>query len=259
MKPFKFYLMAAGLFLVFVLPASAQSCLKMSPWLAQKASESLNAHKAGKANNAPSRGFPHKNYVLALVKTTDGENTLRQEGCAIVCNLGAAYAAFVPTDRLAALCAYPSILRMEANELHRPQLDHTVTVTRTDDVWQGIQSGLPQAFTGKGVITAIADGGFDFTHPAFLDDEGHSRFTWFWDFGKSENSQLGTIYDNSTDILAAQHSSDAKEFYHATHVMGILAGRGLGDGRYRGIAYDAELMGVKIITEDEEILVTNFF
>jgi subtilisin family serine protease len=39
--------------------------------------------------------------------------------------------------------------------------------TGVSKVHQGTD-GLPQAFTGKGVVVGVVDGGFDFDHPAFL-------------------------------------------------------------------------------------------
>jgi subtilisin family serine protease len=46
-------------------------------------------------------------------------------------------------------------------------LDASRKSSRVDSVHQGIQ--LPVAYSGKGVVVGIFDGGFDYTHPAFYD------------------------------------------------------------------------------------------
>ena len=47
-------------------------------------------------------------------------------------------------------------------------------VTGVNKVLQGTE-GLPQAFTGKGVVVGVIDDGFDYQHSAFKDAEGNLR------------------------------------------------------------------------------------
>lgn len=223
---------------------SARDLSKMTSWLAGKA---VNSPQKVKMANGDSK--MHRLYVLTLVKTTDGETTLRRHGCAIVDNIGESYIAFVPAEKINVLSDEKTIVRMEANEMPKPLMDQTPGIVNADRAWENVDMQLPQAFTGEGVIAGIVDAGLDFTHPAFLDENGQSRFTWFWDTSAEtvENNMFGRIYDNGADILAAQHSADALNEYHGTHVLGIEAGRGLVNGSYRGIAYDSELAGAIII------------
>lgn len=229
---------------VVCLSLSARDISKMSSWLAGKA---VNTTQKIKMANGDSK--TQRLYVLTLIKTTDGEATLRYHGCAIVDNIGDKYIAFVPADKINALSDEKTIVRMEANEMPKPLMDQTPGIVNADRAWQNVDMQLPQAFTGEGVIAGIVDAGLDFTHPAFLDENGQSRFTWFWDTSAEavENNMFGRIYNNSADILAAQHTADALHEYHGTHVLGIEAGRGLVNGSYRGIAYDSELAGAIII------------
>lgn len=226
------------------VPLSARDLSKMTSWLAGKA---VNSPQKVKLANGDSK--MQRLYVLTLVKTTDGEVTLRHHGCAIVDNIGDKYIAFIPADKINALSDEKTIVRMEANEMPKPLMDQTPGIVNAERAWQNVDLQLPQAFTGEGVIAGIVDAGFDFTHPAFLDENGQSRFTWFWDTSAEavENNMFGRIYDNGADILAAQHTADALHEYHGSHVLGTAAGSGLGDSRYRGIAYDSELAGALII------------
>lgn len=229
---------------VVCLSLSARDLSKMTSWLAGKAVNSPQKVRMANGNSKMQRL-----YVLTLVKTNDGEATLRHHGCAIVDKIGNNYIAFVPADKINVLSDEKTIVRMEADEMPKPLMDQTPGIVNADRAWQNVEMQLPQAFTGNGVIAGIVDTGLDFTHPAFLDENGQSRFTWFWDSRAEtiENNMFGRIYDNCADILAAQHTEDAIDQYHATHVLGIEAGRGLGDGRYRGIAYDSELAGASVI------------
>ncbi|MGQ0561966.1 MAG: S8 family peptidase [Gemmatimonadota bacterium] len=80
--------------------------------------------------------------------------------------------------------------------------------------------------TGKGVRIAILDTGIDFEHPDLR-----------------ERIDLG----DSASLVAG---SDLRDRHgHGTHIAGIIAGSGeMSDGRYRGIAPDAELVVYKIST-----------
>ena len=222
---------------------------KMSMWLASKAVSAPQCVKV--AGGAVER---HRLYVPALVKTSDGDATLRRQGCAIVGKVGESYVVFIPADRIDALSEERQVVRMEANEMPRPMMDHTPGIVTADVAWQS--DDLPHAFTGKGVVTGIVDVAFDFTHPAFVDENGESRFGWFWDINApaASDKMFGRIYDSPSSILAAQHSDDATNLYHGTHVLGTMAGRGLDDGSYRGIAYESDLAGASIIlgTWDED-------
>jgi len=57
-------------------------------------------------------------------------------------------------------------------------------------------------YTGKGIVVGIADWGFDFTHPNFINEDGTTRFKWIWD--------QGTQYDGNNKYgYGAIHSSVA--------------------------------------------------
>ncbi len=127
-------------------------------------------------------------------------------------------------------------------------LDTTVIITGARDVWAGQQIGktdLPQAFTGKGVISGIIDMGFDTRHPMSRLPDGTSRVRWFWDPTlESDDSTLGTFYDTPEKILAAKPNDMVLLFSHATHVAGIMAGSEFGG--VKGIANESEMFWAEI-------------
>ena len=246
---------------------------KMSPWLLNQYQQQ---QRAVKQNGGPLKvkGRTVRNYILTLVESTDEAAAIRAKGGVVFHDFGEGVcAAFLPMDSLGALDECPSILCMEANAPARLQNDTSAIitgVTKAWDFWRIFYSQPPtsfrtqtssasQAFTGKGVYAGVMDDGFDFTHPAFRNDDGTSRIQWFWD-PLAENSDpdaFGTVYDSPEKVLAAQGSHDAVTGSpHGTHVLGSMAGNGL-NGRYVGMAPEADIIGAyalltSIKTEDKD-------
>jgi serine protease AprX len=93
------------------------------------------------------------------------------------------------------------------------------------------QIGAPVAresgYTGKGVTIAIVDTGIDGTHPDFK-----GRIVGWKDIVNNKPEP----YD---------------DFGHGTHCAGIIAGSGAAsNGKYRGIAPEADLIAVKVLSKD---------
>lgn len=124
-------------------------------------------------------------------------------------------------------------------------------------------TGLPQAFTGKGVVVGIVDAGIDYTHPAFRNADGSLRIAKVWEqgtensaFGHIPSTGYGTEFTTSAEILKA--AADTEAGSHGTHVLGIAAGSTAALGGIKpsfpkgvtaipeGVAPEAELVVVAI-------------
>ena len=214
----------------------------MSPWLLNKYEQQQTAvRENGGALRA--QGRPVINYILALVESTDGDATIRQKGGLVWQDFDHGfYAAFLPVDSLGALDQSTSIVRMEANELSNVLNDNSKEILGVNKVWNGIE--LPQAFRGNGVLAGVMDIGFDFTHPSFRNEDGSSRVIWFWDpLAENDNpKELGRTYTTPDEVLAAEHSCNAAQDNHGSHVLGSIAGRGI-DGNFAGMAPEADIIG----------------
>ena len=224
---------------------------KMSPWLRSQYNQQ---QAAVKKNGGPLRvnGRPVRKYILTLVQNSDDAATIRQKGGVVWQDFGDGIcAAFLPMDSLGVLDQCPGILCMEANPAPKLMNDTSAVIIGVDKVLnsQFTIDNSQLAFTGKGVIAGVMDVSFDFTHPAFRNEDGTSRIQWFWD-PTAENDDpdaLGIMYNSPERVLAAQCSSDAiLEEPHGTHVLGSMAGGGL-NGYYVGMAPDADIMGAHIL------------
>ena len=106
--------------------------------------------------------------------------------------------------------------------------------------------------TGKGTIVAIVDSGIDYAHPDFRNPDGTTRILELW------GQTLDKVFD-AEDINRALEQTTETERYavvpsrdgsgHGTHVAGIAAGNGrASNGRYRGVAFESDLLIVKLGT-----------
>lgn len=137
-----------------------------------------------------------------------------------------------------------------------------------------LQSRLPQ-LSGRGTLVGIIDSGIDYAHPDFITTSGSTRILALWDQTIPANSvpnpfnpeaflsaptgySLGTLF--SKEIIDASLSMNTVQEQlkicpsrdisgHGTHVTGIAAGNGrASNGVYRGVAYEADLIIVKLGT-----------
>ncbi len=100
--------------------------------------------------------------------------------------------------------------------------------------------------------------GIDYAHPDFRNSDGTTRIVSLWD------QTLEKVYDRETINHALEQTSEATRYAicpsrdvsgHGTHVAGIAAGNGrASNGRYRGVAYESELLIIKLGTSRENTL-----
>jgi subtilisin family serine protease len=134
-----------------------------------------------------------------------------------------------------------------------------------DKIVQGGISGL----TGKGVVLAVIDTGLDFRHPDFntYDAKGQptSRCLYFYDttsdsyangvgdaspYSYPNGASIGTIYSRET--LTAEMRSGKHQIPtwdpngHGTACAGVAAGNGNLNAKYKGVAPNVDLIGVRV-------------
>lgn len=118
--------------------------------------------------------------------------------------------------------------------------------------------------TGRGILCGLADSGIDWRHPDFCNADGTTRIAAIWDQALTPDESRGMMPPEGyargveftrEDINAALRQQETHvrltgdSSGHGTHVAGIMAGNGrASDGRYRGVAYESELIVVKLGT-----------
>lgn len=123
----------------------------------------------------------------------------------------------------------------------------------------GVQRGA-DGLSGKDVLFACVDSGVSYVHPDFRREDGTTRILYLWDQtipgDPPEGYHRGTEYraEQINKALAADTVEERRRLVpsedisgHGTSVLGIGAGNGRSSGeRYRGVAYDADLIVVKL-------------
>jgi len=192
-------------------------------------------------------------YLGALVRMTEGMNggVLRSENVLVLDSLDEFYITLIPASHLESLARKASVVSIEAQERGETCTDETHKTIGADKVQAGSQNPQIQAYTGKGVVVGISDIGFDYTHPMFRNADGTSAIKKAWDYFTDRKSDgpggLGALYTTQEEMMQVGGSRDSVTS-HATHVMGIAAGRPWkatgydGVTTYRGLAYDADII-----------------
>ena len=111
--------------------------------------------------------------------------------------------------------------------------------------------------TGRGVLICIADSGIDYLHEDFINADGTSKILYIWDQTKDgnppEDFYIGTEYTNediNNAIANNDNSLTTDEVGTGTLISGICAGLGRQNRAYEGVAPGAELIIVKLKTEN---------
>lgn len=158
----------------------------------------------------------------------------------------------VPVENFNAFTQLSGLKYIEVGEPVSPDLRLAIPSARVDSVNAGL-GGLSQTYTGKGVIVAIIDWGFDYTHPNFYDTSlTNLRISRAWDQNKlsgppPQGYSFGTEYVGQNALLAA--ACDTLYVFgpssHGTHVGGIAGGSG-GGTQHRGAAFESELIFISL-------------
>ena len=106
-----------------------------------------------------------------------------------------------------------------------------------NDAQKATAAGLPQAYTGKGVVVGIIDRGIDYNHAAFYDAQGNSRVKMVLQYDPFLDG--AKIYTNDVEIKSL--TTDYNEESHGTHTAATAVGSELGN-TMQGVATEADII-----------------
>ena len=200
-----------------------------------------------KVLQAKDGGVKAELWMLAKVGNGFDASKLKAQGIMVGSKAGDIITLRLTADKVGMLDQNADILQYCVAHPVYPMMNRTRRDTHTDSVQAG--TGLPKAFTGKGVIIGITDWGFDYTHINYNNNSStNRRLLRAWDQFKLSGPaptgfDYGTVFVNRDELLEAQCDTFGLYGYgtHGTHVAGIAAGRGV-DGNYTGQAPYANLL-----------------
>ena len=226
---------------------------KMSGLVRLLAKKSLAKDRNTLVGMAPAVGGKEKT-LCAFVKVADADSLiLLQHGCRPLACFGDIFIADIPISQLGPLSMENDIERIEANRSHSLHIDKSAHHVNATAVQLG--EGLPQAYSGRGVVMGIMDVGFDLTHPNFFDASGERyRIKALWDQLSADTiaspHYVGADYVGEDALLGYAHSRDGLILTHGTHTLGCAAGSGAGTP-YRGIAPESDICLVSNAVSDD--------
>ena len=228
---------------------------KMSPFVREAMASAL-------ATKQLTRSQSDDRLLTAFVRI-DGNaaEVLRQYGCKELARVGDISIAAIPLSKLGTLSCGRQVKRIETGRRCSIQMDTTRLVVNAEKVYTG--EGLPQSYTGRGVVVGVQDIGFDLTHPNFYSaDMSQYRIKALWDQLSRDTIgstlYVGRDYVGREALLKLRHPIDGETQTHGTHTAGIAAGSGAeGNGAispYRGMACDADLVLVDNAADNASLI-----
>ena len=191
---------------------------------------------------------------LKIDKETFQKKNIESLGVKLNTEAGNLFTALIPINNLESLFEVEGIVTVEIAEKVYSTMDSARALTNVNQVHTG--TGLPQAYTGNGVIVGVIDSGFDYTHPNFRNlNTQQTRISRVWEQNGTTTSPApyGTEYVGQTAIL--NRMRDKVDESHGTHVAGIAAGSGgISNSIYKGVAYDSEIVLVSTNKTDVGVL-----
>ena len=159
---------------------------------------------------------------------------LEQMGITVRYTVGNQAALVIPADKLMLLEQVEELNFVRADQMKKRMNSEARKETKADVAGNpatAAAEGLPQAYTGKGVVLGIIDTGIDFNHAAFRNADGSSRVVKAYVCDRT----------SSAEYEIKKLTVDTNEGSHGTHTAGIAGGSDTGNGE-QGVAPEADLI-----------------
>ncbi|MGP1416354.1 S8 family peptidase [Prevotella fusca] len=181
------------------------------------------------------KNVPENTMAMVELNDTDGRGELEEQGVKVLRVRGNIAFVVVPLADVERVAALKCVRRMELPRRMYQKMDVVRKEIGVDKIHQGID--LPQAYTGKGVVTGIVDGGIDPNHVNFLKPDGTTRFGYISKITVDQSNKDGYLYNNyypravldtmsqrDNTYAIEDFTTDSYTTFHGTHTTGIMAG-----------------------------------
>lgn len=135
------------------------------------------------------------------------------------------------------------------------RLYFAVNQARAASCLTAVQTGA-DGLSGRGILVGVVDSGIDYFHEDFRNEDGTTRILFLADqvtgeIYTKEEIDRAILTGSRTEARKLVPSVDTSG--HGTAVAGIAAGNGReSGGKYRGVAYESDLIVVRLGTADPE-------
>ena len=216
--------------------ALAQSALDVGSRMALRhlrASSSVEVDRAAGTLRTVRRDASER-YVCALMSldATVSLDSLSSAGVVVHAQRGQVAVVSLPLSAVERVAAFEGVRRLSLSREVQPKNDVVRQLIGVDKIHAGEE--LPSAYTGRGVLTGIVDGGLDPNHINFRNADGTNRIQFLSHIVYSETSSIGYVEKDYTPDNIAKFTTDDEESFHGTHTLGTMA------GGYRGTAQTAQ-------------------
>ena len=247
MRKFFLFMMALGVSLAMI--AGDKLSAPTQVFLQQRANAVAQAPD-GKGTLATPKTIDGVEYIECFIDL-EGASTaeLKTLGVKVTSTFKGFVAASVPVNKIEAVAHLKSVKQVGIARNARLFTDVAKGTTNADKAWDGTNYGLPQGYTGQGVVVGLIDDGIQFNHRAFLDDNGNTRVkaVYMPNASSANGGTRATIdgvqlmgYQYTTASQIANLTCDDSGESHGTHTTGCAAGSHVGN--YAGMAPEADLI-----------------
>lgn len=259
MKKFYLGLLAAAL----AVSASAESKLDLHSRAILRQHKMVNVPTKydARTKSLKTRKTP-ATHVNGLIELEEGAtfDQLSAEGIIVNRTRGRIALVTMPIGDVERFSTLKCIKKLQLSRDVYTKMDKAREAVGVDKIHAG--EGLPQAYTGKGVVTGIVDQGIDPNHINFKREDGSHRFGqlmfMYYDENATDPTDLTAwVFEKGDDLSIFE--TDSYDSFHGTHTTGIMAGSYKGNlsmatgtnqfdtkiveapNPYYGIAYDSEI------------------
>jgi len=185
-----------------------------------------------------------KNEIKKWIKTMDGD---------VKATSGNILSIALPENKVAELLQHKFVKRIQYFPTNAITFLDTAKIwNRVDSVHSGTNLCVSNV-DGTGVIVGLIDTGIDFTHPDFKTSSGDTRIMYIWDQDATTGGttpmpyNYGQLWDSAAINANSCTHDGPNNGNHGTNVIGIAAGNGTMKAKYKGVAYQSDIIAVEVL------------